>query len=289
MKEARKKIVRHPLKVKTKCVANNETLLEHIESSAKRGLPELQPSHFEHNGVCVLVGSGPSVSDYVKDIKERKKEGCTIIAIKGANDWLLSHDIVPHATLMVDPQAKITNCIKTKHDDIIYMIASQCHPEVFDDLKGSKVLIWHAWSLIGEEKLLLKKLLIGGGTTTGLRAFNLMWMLGYRRFILYGYDSCVRVEKGHEGDMPTAENSMKRVNGDKPEDLIDIYCGKERFWTNAAMAAQANEFQTMMGIFPGIHVQVEGGGIIAQILIEIQKENERNRIYIVDVTKAVAA
>ena len=279
----RHKQVRHPLQVKTKCVADNPTLLKHIGSSLKRTLPELHPTPFPHNGVCVLVGSGPSVQRFPDEIRKRKEEGCTIIAIKGANDWLQEHGITPHATMMVDPQAKIKNCITKRSKEIIYMIASQCHPEVFDELKGFNVLLWHAWSLIGEEKLLKTKLLIGGGTTTGLRAFNLMWILGYKRFILYGYDSCVQSEIGEK---PTVKNSIKRVNGDKPEDLIDIYCGNERFWTNAAMAAQANEFQTMLSIFPGIHIQIEGGGILAKILTEMRKEQERNTLELLDLEAA---
>jgi hypothetical protein len=43
-------------------------------------------------------------------------------------------------------------------------------------------------------------MLIGGGTTSGLRAISLFYVLGWRHFALFGFDSCLT------GD-------MLRING----------------------------------------------------------------------------
>lgn len=55
-------------------------------------------------------------------------------------------------------------------------------------------------------------MLIGGGTTSGLRAISLFYVLGYRQFELFGFDSC------NDGE-------LLRVNGDGLKDgdkLIEV-------------------------------------------------------------------
>lgn len=245
---------RRPLKIVTKCIASDNELMDNIKTNAARKLPEFTPIPIAHNGHMVLVGSGPSVADELDSIREQKYKGRTIVAIKGAHDWLIENNVMPDVCIMLDPQAKITNCVKHKQKNgILYLIASQCHPDVFEDLKDYPVMIWHALSMIGEQEILPDKCLVGGGTTTGLRALNIGWSWGFRSFHLYGYDSCIR-------------DGAKRVNGDKPGKIIEVFCGNRKFEANPAMAAQANEFQEMLKIFKGIRVRTYGDGLIQEIM-----------------------
>ena len=245
---------RKPLKIMTKCIADDETLLSHIKENSARKLPEFTPAPVGHSGHAVLVGSGPSVATQIESLREQKRKGRTIFAIKGAHDWCLENNIMPDVCIMLDPQAKIKNCIKHKQKQgILYLIASQCHPEVFEDLKDYPVMIWHALSKIGEEEILPGRVLVGGGTTTGLRAINLAWSWGYRKFHLYGYDSSLT-------------DGAKRVNGDKPGKTIEVFCGHRKFQANPAMAAQANELQQMLQIFKNIKLRAYGDGLVQEIL-----------------------
>lgn len=253
---------RIPLKVGTKCIATDETLLAQIEANSKRGLPEFIPYPNPHNGIICLVGSGPSVRGELDSILEQKKKGRLIVALKGAHDFLLQNGIKPDWCVMLDPQEKIVNCVKLKENDVTYFIASQCHPKVFEALKDNYVILWHALSQIGEEKILEGKVLLGGGTTTGLRTMNMIYSLGYRHAHLYGFDSCIAVEDGEQ---------YKRINihsekgMDKPGKIIDVWVGKRRFWANPAMAAQANEFQQAMGVLKGMKVNIHGDGLIREL------------------------
>jgi len=222
-------------------------------------LPEFIPYPNPHTGVIVLVGSGPSVKGELDSILEQKKKGRLIIALKGAHDFLLENGIKPDWCVMLDPQEKIVNCVKLKEPEITYFIASQCHPKVFEVLKDNYVILWHALSEIGEKELLEGKVLLGGGTTTGLRTLNMIYSMGYRYAHLYGFDSCLD-EEGYKRINIHAENGR-----DKPGKVIDVWVGKKRFWTNPAMAAQATEFQKAMAVLRGTKVNIHGDGLIREI------------------------
>ena len=107
------------------------------------------------------------------------------------------------------------------------------------------------------------KLAIGGGTTSGMRAINIGYILGFRRFVLYGYDSCNRAD------------GIKRFTGEMTGPTMDVYVGdgaeKRKFTCNAAMAQQANEFQMIYAVMPDISVEAKGPGLIAAIIEERRK------------------
>jgi hypothetical protein len=101
------------------------------------------------------------------------------------------------------------------------------------------------------------KLAIGGGTTSGLRAINIGYILGFRHFTLYGYDSCNRAD------------GVKRFTGDKAGQTIDIWVGGptgKKFNCNLAMAQQANEFQKIYDVMGDVNIKAHGPGLIAEIL-----------------------
>jgi hypothetical protein len=101
------------------------------------------------------------------------------------------------------------------------------------------------------------KLAIGGGTTSGLRAINIGYILGFRHFTLYGYDSCNRAD------------GVKRFTGDKAGQTIDIWVGGptgKKFNCNLAMAQQANEFQKIYEVMGDVNIEAYGPGLIAEIL-----------------------
>jgi len=54
---------------------------EYIRSALARGLPELQPAPARHDGTLVLVGSGPSMPEFVDEIRQHREQGRTICAI----------------------------------------------------------------------------------------------------------------------------------------------------------------------------------------------------------------
>jgi hypothetical protein len=143
------------------------------------------------------------------------------------------------------------------------MIASQCHPAMFDNLNGCQVTLWHPYVKKGQDRP-KNSMLIGGGTTSGLRAISLFYVLGYRQFELFGFDSC-------------NDGKLLRVNGEGLKDgdkLIQVKIDPqgEIFHCNTAMALQAEHFQTYYDYLPDAVFNGHGHGLI-QAIIKKRKQN----------------
>tara|TARA_R110002153_G_scaffold90927_1_gene221721 strand:- start:1600 stop:2562 length:963 start_codon:yes stop_codon:yes gene_type:complete len=261
-----------PLLIQSKCIYTPDELIEQIKENLKRKLVEFQQAIVPNNGDFCMVGSGPSLEYHLNAIKDCQDQGMPIISIKGAHDWLIERGIIPDICIMLDPQPKILNCIKYRgqwpnsHKGCIYMIASQCDPKIFSALSRQRVVLWHALSNMGEAKILKGRMLVGGGTTTGLRAVNIGYLMGFRRFRMFGFDSCLKDK----------ESKIKRISGEKATKVLDVECGKKVFYCNPAMAAQANELQSMITMFDGnIRLKSYGYGLITELL----RERRRAKVY----------
>lgn len=250
------------LSMTTKCVLSDEELYEHMRLAILRELPEIG-MHFEHDAVAVMVASGPSLLGQLDSIRKERALGRPIIAIKGAHDWLIEHDLVPDYAVAIDPQEHRWDCFKRKHPSVRYMIASQCHPAMFEHLAGMQVFLWHTFIKKGQT-FPRDRPLIAGGTTTGLRALTLFHTMGFRQFELYGYDSCLK-----DGVLRFDGSSSLQAN------VIPIVVGegdaRREFLCNPSMAAQAKEFERCYDVMPDAQINVHGGGLIAAIVAERAK------------------
>jgi hypothetical protein len=153
------------------------------------------------------------------------------------------------------------------------MIASQCHPAMFDNLDGYQVTLWHPYVKKGQDRP-KNSMLIGGGTTSGLRAISLFYVLGYRQFELFGFDSC-------------NDGKLLRVNGEGLKDgdkLIQVKIDPqgEIFHCNTAMALQAEHFQTYYEYLPDATFNGHGHGLI-QAIIKKREQNMMELGGIIDV------
>jgi hypothetical protein len=234
-----------------------EELCSNIRSALARGLPELTLAPIKHDGNIVLVASGWSMPDYIDEIRAHRRTGRPIVAIKAAHDFLVEHGVEPDLWVALDPRDR-TGGIQRLNDHTIYMPASRCPPSTFDHLQGRKILLWHSWAEGAEIAAIgPQKLAVGGGTTSGLRALNIGYLLGFRQFTLYGYDSCNRAD------------GVKRFTGDTTGRSIDVFVGGptgKKFNCNMAMAQQANEFQRLFETMGDITLDVKGPGLIAEIM-----------------------
>ena len=250
-----------PLKITGKCVAEDDTLFANMDAAIARGYPQVKQAQPIKTGAILLVASAPSVKGQLELIKKMKAAGSPIVAIKGAHDWLIENGVMPDYALAIDPQEHRIAFYKPQAS-VHYMIASQCHPKMFDNLDGCQVTLWHPYVKKGQDRP-KNCMLIGGGTTSGLRAISLFYVLGYRQFELFGFDSC------NDGE-------LLRVNGDGLKDgdkLIEVKIDPngETFDCNTAMALQAEHFQTYYDYLPDATFNGHGRGLIQAI---IKKRNQ---------------
>jgi hypothetical protein len=145
-------------------------------------------------------------------------------------------------------------------EDCKYFISSQCHPSVFENLKDNKVWIWHC---AGDDNFDLLKEVYGeeyypimGGATVALRAVHLLRMLGFPKFEMYGFDSCI-MEGHHAYEQPENDG----------EEVLDVVVSGKEFLCTAAHYHQAKEFVDMISK-TGEHydLAVHGDGLISHII-----------------------
>jgi uncharacterized Rossmann fold enzyme len=261
-----------PLKITGKCVAEDETLFANMDAAIARGYPQIKEAQPAKNGAILLVASAPSVKGQLELIKKMKAAGSPIVAIKGAHDWLIDNGVIPDYALAIDPQEHRIAFYKPQ-PNVHYMIASQCHPAMFDNLDGYQVTLWHPYVKKGQDRP-KNCMLIGGGTTSGLRAISLFYVLGYRQFELLGFDSC------NDGE-------LLRVNGEglkEGDKLIEVKIDPqgETFYCNTAMALQAEHFQTYYDYLPDATFNGHGRGLI-QAIIKKREQNMMELGGIIDV------
>lgn len=227
-----------------------------ITSALGRKLPELTPGLCRHDGHFVIVGSGPSLPEFVDDIKTEQVLNRPICTVNGAYDFLINNAIVPDLFLTVDPRPMPQNVTKP-HTDTVFLLASRANPELFERLKDHKVMLWHSFGVVDETQYYQGKSSIGGGSTSGLRAITVGYVMGFRKFILYGMDSCL------------AEDRLtKRFTGEQAGQVVDVIVGDRTFYCNGAMAQQAQEIQELMNSLPDLHLDIKGDGLLAAIWAE---------------------
>jgi len=271
-----------PVEIRAKCIANIDEQFKNACSALKRNLPQFQSAKTPNDRECLLLGSGPTIKYFVEDIRAKQKAGAYIAAVKGSHEYMLDNGITPDCAIAVDPQAKIRKCFKTYNDKITYYIASQCHPGLFEFLKKRKLILWHLYSDQLFKKLSeagIKVEMVGGGSTSGLRGLVLMYLAGFRKFHLYGFDSC----------LPNKGNSLlEKITGDlvkdKPDQFIHVHVDQHdpktgdlmlnekgvvhrtHFVCGKAMACQANEITKVLDMLKDTKVLAYGDGLIQEII-----------------------
>jgi len=248
--------------IRVECIFDDERLKKQIKSACRRNLPAVSPMP-ETSGTAVLCGSGPSLRDSIEDVRRHVDKGDFVIAVKGAHDYLINRGVIPTAGLAIDPQPKIFHTF-TPNKAVKYYFASQVHPSVFNKFNGYDVNIFHLYTNIPSEEmatLIGDGFLLGGGSTSGLRAMTLAFVMGYRKFHLYGFDSCM-------------SDGIRKITGEgqQHKKLVNVHVGapdsQEVYVADAAMAAQADEFEKMLHFLyqmAPIHVTTHGKGLIQAI------------------------
>lgn len=238
-----------------------EAVHANIERNIRRPLPQAQPHDVQETPVALICG-GPSLNDSAEQLQDRYRDGLKLISTNGSHDWLLDRGMHPSAHIMVDSRRSNVRFVRTPDLRCRYLIASQCHPKVFDALEGFQTWIWHA-ACGPTERALLDSHYFGryyltlGGSTVALRGLSLLRMLGFSHIEMYGFDSCC-----HRGE----HHAYPQPEHDKCKQIALEIEGKT-FTCEAWMHSQAKEFQglaKMMG--DELSLIVHGDGLIAHMI-----------------------
>lgn len=238
----------HPqmnLVVKTKNCVPDEMIQENIQFALESGLPKIEVCQ-AHAERAIVVSAGPSLKSYLDEI--RSSEG-KVVCVKHAHDTLIENGIVPWACVLLDPRPHVRDFIENPHPDVTYIVASMCHRSTLERLmeRKAKTLLYHAMVGAGENKIIKEGFFVGGGSCAATRGISVLHVLGFRQFVLYGFDSCY-----------PEKPSGPRADYQK----VDVL-GKQ-YWTDMELVAQAQDFEKLL-LQGFVDLEVKGEGMISHI------------------------
>lgn len=294
----------------------SDTVLENIRQSASVNLPILTRQK-DRDGALIFVAGGPTLRQFLGEIKARKEAGEYICTSNNTHDYLIDNGIIPDACLLFDPKKRVADYIKKPQVNTLYYLGVTVHIDVFKALEKAncqKVLI--AYGLDDDADLMLQKTLyptisltsyLVGGTMTPLRAMPLAGLLGFRKIEYYGMDSCfaedvpalvmeddprykkalVKVGRGYEDtetgksyviDEPDDGGYFYAYKKDRTEDVIVAECGERRFVTSPGFAWQAKQLVEWANRLEGrLEVIVHGDSLSSHMLALSRAEREGAR------------
>jgi len=239
---------------------DKEKIRDNIKKNIQLGLPQVRPYETQWDKVVGLALGGPTLKETFPDLLEKRKNGMPVITVNGSHRYCMTNGLIPSAMIMLDSREFNNRFVYPLVEDCKYFISSQCHPSVFENLKDSKVWIWHC---AGDDNFDLLKEVYGseyfpimGGATIALRAVHMLRMLGFHKFELYGFDSCI-MEDHHAYEQPENDG----------EEVLDVMVSGKEFLCTAAHYHQAKEFVDMISK-TGEHydLAVHGDGLISHII-----------------------
>lgn len=248
------------------CNVSDDTILQQVSMNIRRQLPQVMP-HAANKDIIALVCGGPSLAITEKELVQAYWNGAKVVALNGTYQWCIDHNIKPSVVVMLDARRFNSRFIMSPVEGCKYLLASQCHPETFDLCQDRDVTVFHCCSCGELEHSMLKQYYFGRlfpipiGTTVAIKAIQIMSMLGFKLFDIFGMDSCWMDDQHH--CYPQAENDQDKYIPVwlKPDGYPEL---AEKFFCAPWMMRQALDFQKLVHDRGNDFVlNVHGNGLIA--------------------------
>ena len=233
------------------------------------------PVALPHDRLAILACYGPSLGDTIEDIRlEAEAADADVISVSGAHDFLLERGIVPKFHVECDPRAYKADNIAQSRPDVKYLLASCVHPALFDKLgPDADIALWHVGSMSHVASLIDELgenpgTLITGGGSVGLRAFSLLYAMGYRRLSIYGMDCSFR----DKGEMQHAGN-----HAGKRHSIATYRCGERVFVTSKTLQSYACDFLEMIQRVNDLDISLHGDGLLQAMVAGMGSDEEHGQ------------
>jgi hypothetical protein len=241
-------------------------ILDNVRANIRKNAKICRPYDRQDTPVMILAG-GPSLNQFWDEIVEKRKAGQPLITINGTYNVAIEHGLKPSAQIIVDAREFNKRFVTPHITDCKYFLASQCHPSVFDAAPIQDTFIFHATSgtqpdinrVLDDYYYDLKTAWypVAGGSTALLRSFVLLRMLGFWKYEVYGFDSC----------LTGAEHHAYKQSENDDEQIMKVVCDGKIFYCHPWMVSQAQEFiDQVQAMGDEVTMIVKGDGLISHIL-----------------------
>jgi len=230
----------------------------HVLSCLTRNLPPIPVAKADEkrDEPIAIVCSGPSLAQTCETLRGFKN----ILTCSGAHNFLIERGIIPTWHMETDPREHKAVFCKTPHKSVMYLIASNCHPKVFDSLAGHDVRIWHVHGHDDPSYYPRGHWAITGGSNVGLRALIMARLLGYVDLHIFGMDCCA--------DQAAVFHSGFHPNEPKEKARLVAKIGDKQFTTTQVFLEYAREFFKERLMIPDAKFTLYGDGLLQALAIK---------------------
>lgn len=244
--------------IKTVGVKTASERIAHVTANAAMFPARLQIAE-PHDRVISIACYGPSLADTWQSLTG------DVLSIAGSHHFLLDRCIVPEYHVECDPRDDKMPFFERAHPDTTFLMASVCHPRLMDMLCDHKVVLWHIWNGKEDDDWVEANepdyWTIKAGSTAGLNAIMIAYILGYRTMHIHGMDSSSKDENSrHAGP-----------HYGKHQTPVYVTCGDRRFLSTNQMISAAREYFGLAAQLPGASLTLHGDGLLQTMAIETMK------------------
>ncbi|ESQ73480.1 hypothetical protein [Asticcacaulis sp. AC402] len=212
----------------------------HVVSALARGLP-LAPSGLNLARPVHVYANGPSVVNAPLRSPSLALNGAYRLFGDGPDLWAA-----------VDARACVADHVAEPKPRTRHLVASKCHPAVFDRLAGQQVFLWHVGDG-GAQALPDGSHVIAPGVSVTGTVLGLVYSLGFREAHIQGWDCCYS-DDGR--DHAVAQDHDRSCD-------IEVRVGARLYRTTQTWAAEVRAGLRYMELVPGLKVHVHGDGMMA--------------------------
>jgi hypothetical protein len=201
-----------------------------------------------------VVGFGPSLRDTWQQITH------PCITMSGSHDFLLERGIVPDYHAQTDGREHQALFITKPEIGVKYLMATICAPQVFEQLRGFDVKLWHnthgqhVIDWIGKNDL--GSILVAGGSNIGLTAIHLGGILGYRKFRIFGMDGNYADGVRHAG----------KHHDPQPQKVMQREANGKMWSTSPQMWNACDEFVKLKREQPDLQFEIHGDSLLKAMI-----------------------
>lgn len=202
---------------------SRDELRRNVAHALSLGLPELSemPKRW---GPLSIVANGPSARSFDVEMAARwhhAGEAALVetLALNGAGQLFVAKGCAPTWWAACDPGEIVAGFLREAPPGTVYLVASQCHPSVFEALKDRDVLLWHLHDEDNYSDLIEGRLQLLRLSSIGLMAFEIARALGFDNVETWGWDGCLFGQRFHATDQPDGK------------DVVVMHIGETRFPT----------------------------------------------------------
>lgn len=228
---------------------------ENIRAALKTKLPDMGVLIGAlMNTDTIIIGGGPSVSDYAGKIKTMQETGMKVLTIERMYQWCLSHGIIPDYVVVMDASDDVVESFITVHPDTIHLIATQCRQDVFNRLRQYQVYIFNTpqkgidmadmWNEHDYDNVTQ----INSGGSVTLCTISIAWTLGSKNIHIFGFDC--HITNGDYAQGITGNGSMNdcmevEIEGRIFKTRLDYMSFMQQFFQLIALARKVNMLESV--------------------------------------------